>query len=209
VVALDFFDTDELLRQAEVGEPKAVEALFQRYRPKLRRMIEVRLDARLLTRLDPSDVVQETLAEGFRQWEAYLKNQPLPFYAWLRGIAWNRLVDLQRRHIKSQRRSIDREHAENPQLSDQSLNQFARQLLHRGGSPSEQIEKKELQDRVRQALAALSEMDRDVLLLRHLEQLSVAEVAQVLQVPEGTIKSRHYRALQRLKSALEDREGEA
>ncbi len=194
MVAFDGIDTDELLRRAEAGEAEATEELFQRHRPKLRRMIEVRLDARLLKRLDPSDVVQETLAEGFRQWANYLRERPMPFYGWLRNIAWNRVMDLHRRHIASQRRSIQREDVGNPRLSDQSLERFSRKLLTRSDSPSERLEKKELQNRVRIALESLSESDRDVLLLRHLEQLSVSEVAQILQVPEGTIKSRHYRA---------------
>lgn len=195
-----------MLRRAEAGESDATEELFQRHRPKLRRMIEVRLDARLLKRLDPSDVIQETLAEGFRQWPRYLKERPMPFYGWLRSIAWNRLMDLHRRHIASQRRSVQREDPDPPRLSDQSLERFARKLLTGGDSPSERAEKKERQNRVRIALEMLSETDRDVLLLRHLEQLSVTEVAQILQIPEGTIKSRHYRALQRLRLALEDLE---
>ena len=206
MVTFDGIDTEELLRRAEAGEVEATEELFQRHRPKLRRMIEVRLDARLLKRLDPSDVVQETLAEGFRQWANYLRERPMPFYGWLRNIAWNRVMDLHRRHIASQRRSIQREDEGNPRLSDQSLERFSRKLLMRSDSPSERLEKKELQNRVRTALETLSESDRDVLLLRHLEQLSVAEVAQILQVAEGTIKSRHYRALQRLRLALEDLE---
>lgn len=204
LVAIEDFDTDELLQRAQAGEVDATEALFQRHRPKLRRMVEVRLDPRLRQRFDPSDVVQETLAEGVRKWPDYLNSRPLPFYAWLRQIAWIRLMELHRRHIKSQRRSVDREFDERLQLSDQSIQYLARRLLSAGPSPSERVEKNEIRDRVRQALEDISESDRDVLLLRHLEQLSVAETAQILGVAEGTVKSRHYRALKRLKSLLED-----
>lgn len=204
MVATHEFDTDELLQRAETGDGDAIQALFLRFRAKLRRMIEVRLDPRLKKRLDPSDVVQETLAEGVRQWESYLSERPLPFYAWLRQIAWKRLVDLHRHHVTSQRRSIGREHPEEMQLSDQSLQQFAQRLLMQKDSPSERAEKAESRDRVRKALNELSESDRDVLLLRHLEQLSVAATAQVLQIREGTVKSRHYRALRRLRTLLAD-----
>jgi RNA polymerase sigma-70 factor (ECF subfamily) len=208
LVSIQEFDTDELLRRAEAGQLDATEELFQRHRAKLRRMVEVRLDPRLRTRLDPSDVVQETLAEGVKQWKTYVKERPLPFYVWLRQIAWTRLVDLHRRHIVSQRRSVDREHAEPLHLSDESIHQLAQGLLARGNSPGESAQKNEIRDRVRVALNGLSEAYQNVLLLRHLEQLSVAETAQVLQIKEGTVKSRHYRALRSLNAVLDDLEGD-
>ena len=93
-------------------------------------------------------------------------------------------------------------------LSDESLHQLAQGLLSRGNSPGESAQRNESRDRVRVALNGLSEAYQNVLLLRHLEQLSVAETAQVLQIKEGTVKSRHYRALRSLNVLLADLEGD-
>jgi RNA polymerase sigma-70 factor (ECF subfamily) len=85
-------DTEELLQRAASGDPQARQLLLTRHRKRLRRMVAVRLDPRLAARLDPSDVVQEALAAAARQLDAYLRDRPLPFYPWLRRLAWERLA---------------------------------------------------------------------------------------------------------------------
>src|SRR5690242_20250930 len=99
-------DTDELIRLARRGDASARDRLLARHRPRLRRMIRLRFDRRLVTRVDPSDVVQETLAEAARRLEEYLHRPPLPFYPWLRQIALDRLLDLRRRHLRARKRSV-------------------------------------------------------------------------------------------------------
>src|SRR6516165_5011523 len=94
-------DTDELLERAGSGDTTAREQLLIRHRARLRRMVAVRLDRRLAARVDPSDVVQETLAEAARNLADYLRERPIPFYPWLRRLAWERLVKLHRRHIRT------------------------------------------------------------------------------------------------------------
>src|SRR6476620_6151345 len=91
-------DTDELLRRISQGDTPARERLLDRQRLRLRQMIAVRLDRRLLARLDPSDVVQEVLLDAHRQLDDYLRQRPMPFYPWLRQLAWQRLVKLQQHH---------------------------------------------------------------------------------------------------------------
>src|SRR5688572_14298890 len=97
-------DTDQLLEQAQAGEAAAVDQLLERHRQRLRRVVSFRLDPRLSARVDPSDVVQETLLDASRRLAAYLTNRPLPFFLWLREIASDRLTDLHRRHLGAQAR---------------------------------------------------------------------------------------------------------
>src|SRR5207249_1256497 len=92
-------DTDLLLDQAAHGDRGARQQLLARHRARLRRMVGLRLDRRLAARLDPSDVVQEALAEADRRLSEYLRRRPVPFYPWLRGLAWDRLIELHRRHV--------------------------------------------------------------------------------------------------------------
>jgi RNA polymerase sigma-70 factor, ECF subfamily len=193
-------DSDELLRGCAAGDRDARVALLERHRRRLRRMVAVRMDPRLAARLDPSDLVQETLAEADRRLDGYLIDRPLPFHPWLRQIAADRLADARRRHVRAERRSVTRE--EPPALPEGSVLELAGRLLATGTGPSAAARRRELHDRVRAALAALSETDREVLVLRHLEQLSAREAAEVLGLGEAAVKSRSLRAVQRLRALL-------
>jgi RNA polymerase sigma-70 factor (ECF subfamily) len=196
-------DTEQLLRQAAAGDGAARQELLERHRPRLERMIALRLDRRLAARLDPSDLVQESLAEAARQLSDYLEHRPLPFYPWLRQIAWNRLVDAHRRHVRARKRSVLREERE-PPLPDESALELAARLFTHGSSPSARLRQKEARHRLRAALAQLSERDREVVVLRYLEDLSVADIAAVLGLTEGAMKMRQLRALERLRKLLGD-----
>src|SRR5205807_8369026 len=94
---------------ARRGDAPARQELLVRHRARLRQMIAVRMDRRLGARLDPSDVVQEVFADAWQKLSDYLQKRPLPFYPWLRQLAWERLVKLHQRHIQAQRRSTTRE----------------------------------------------------------------------------------------------------
>jgi RNA polymerase sigma-70 factor, ECF subfamily len=167
------------------------------------------MDRRLAARLDPADVVQDTLAVAVQRLDDYLRARPLPFYPWLRQLAWERLVELHRRHVQARKRSVLREERWAPPLPDESVVELADRLLARGSSPSARLHRRELRDRVQAALAQLAEHDREVLVLRHLEQLSTREIAAVLGVTEGAVYTRHLRAVQRLRGLLgEDLAGE-
>jgi RNA polymerase sigma-70 factor, ECF subfamily len=193
-------DTEGLIQRAVEGDEAAGGQLLARHRERLRRMVAVRMDRRLLTRVDPSDVVQEALADAARKLPEYLLQQPLPFYPWLRRLAWERLVKLYHRHIAAGKRSVTRETC--GPLPDESALELARCVLAPGPSPCDQAVLAELRDRVRVALAQLSERDREVLVLRYLEQLSTAEIAAVLGATTGAVKVRHLRALERIRNLL-------
>jgi RNA polymerase sigma-70 factor, ECF subfamily len=195
-------DTDELVDRARGGDPNARQQLLVRHRKRLRQMVALRMDRRLMARVDPSDVVQEALTDAAQELSDYLRNRPLPFYPWLRQLAWERLIELHRRHLHAQKRSVRREDPDFLALPDESAVQLAQRLLAPGSSPSERLLRDELRGRVQAALAQLSPRDREVLVLRHLEQLSTKETAGVLGITPGAVKTQHLRALQRLRSLL-------
>lgn len=195
-------DTDELLQRAEQGDGQARQAVLVRHRERLKQMVALHLDRRLAARIDPSDVVQEALLDAAQELDDYLRQRPLPFYPWLRQLAWERLIDLHRRHLHAQRRSVKREEPLATHLSDESAQQLAERVLSRHSSPSDRAIRSELRTRLRAALDQLSERDREVLVLRHLEHLSTRETAAVLGIREGTVKTRHLRALERLRALL-------
>ena len=192
-------DTDHLLERATAGDGAARDQLLQRYRRRLRRMVAFRFDPRLAARVDPSDVVQETLAEAAANLDRYLRERPLPFYPWLRRLTADRLAVLHRRHVRAANRAVGREE---PPLPDRSALALADRLFARTSSPSAGPRRQERRDRVRAALAALPEPDREVLVLRILEALPTRETAAVLGISEVAVRSRQVRALDRLKVLL-------
>jgi RNA polymerase sigma-70 factor (ECF subfamily) len=204
MVVTQDLDTDQLLQRAGHGDTGAREQLLVRHRERLRRMIALRMDGRLAARLDPSDVVQETLAEAIQHLSDYLRHRPLPFYPWVRQLALDRLAELHRRHIQARKRSVTREEAPVPAFPDESVLELAALLLARGSSPSTRLHRQEQRERVRAALAQLAESDREVLVLRHLEQLPTRDIAAVLGITEGAVYTRHLRALERLRNLLGD-----
>lgn len=186
-----------LLTRIAQGDKSAVAELLEPNRRRLRRMVSARLSTSLAGRIDPSDVVQEAMTEASRRLSQGGGGDFVPFYPWLRQIAFERLVDLHRRHVRAARRTVCRE-AEALPLSETSQAQLARQFLARDTSPSERLLRRELQQRVRNALERLTESDREVVVWRHLEQLSIVEIAAVAGISESAAQSRYRRALERL-----------
>jgi RNA polymerase sigma-70 factor (ECF subfamily) len=190
---------DELRR----GDRGALARLFDGHRNRLRRMVELRIDPRLRARLDASDVVQEAYLDVSRDLDAYLADPRLPPLLWLRLHVGRRLMILHRQHLGTQMRdaaleiSLFREAL--PEASSQAL---ASMLLGRLTSPSEAAVRAERLLRVQEALNSLDPIDREVLALRHFEQLGRAETAQVLGITQEAGAKRYFRALKRLKDVL-------
>jgi RNA polymerase sigma-70 factor (ECF subfamily) len=196
--APDADQTEHLLQEARDGNPRAVEELLAGHRPYLRRLVELRLDPRLRSRVDASDVVQEAQLEAARRLAGYLEEPHMPFRLWLRWLAHDRLLMVQRRHLGAARRSVGREVA----LPEESSLLFARGLLAGDPTPSQHLQQQELASRVRAAVARLPPDDREVLLMRTFEDLSYEEVAYLLGVSAETARKRHGRALLRLHRIL-------
>jgi RNA polymerase sigma-70 factor (ECF subfamily) len=192
-------DTDQLLDRVAQGESSAAAALLTRHRNRLRRMVQLRIDSRLAARLDPSDIVQDALAEAHRRLPAYAAERPIPFYPWLRRIAWEQLLQMHRRHVAAKRRTVLRE--DYLPLSDDSEMLLAERLAA-ANTPSDQLLRSEIRERVRQAIAELPANSREVIVLKHLEELSFQEAAAVLDVSVAAVHSRYYRAIQSLHRLL-------
>jgi DNA-directed RNA polymerase specialized sigma24 family protein len=142
-VTHDDSETEELLARAGAGDAAACQELLERFRPRLCRMVAVRLDRRLAARLDPADVVQEAIFEASQRLDEYLEERPLPFYPWLRRLTWKRLVKLHHRHLGTQKRSAGREE---PllRLPDESALELAERLVAPGTSPSHRAVREEM-----------------------------------------------------------------
>jgi RNA polymerase sigma-70 factor (ECF subfamily) len=195
-------DTNSLLDQIAAGDEAAVDHLFGLHRDHLRRMVDVRMDGRLTARFDPSDVVQDALVEANKRLPAYLNTRPLPFYPWLRKIAWEKLVQLQRRHMGAEQRSVCRE-TTGPELSSQSKVMLVKSLVAATSTPSGQVVRQEVRNRVSDAIDALPARDREIITLKHLEELSFKEAATVIEISEQAVYSRYRRAVEKLHRLLE------
>jgi RNA polymerase sigma-70 factor, ECF subfamily len=196
----DSQETQCLLRQIRAGDRQAFEQLFARHQAYLHRLVELRLDPRLHSRVDPSDVVQEAHLEALHRLGAYLERPALPFRLWLRQIAFDRAGKACRHHLGAARRAIGRE----VPLPERSSLVLARQLLAGGSTPSEQLNHVELARRLRQAVAQLPDADREIVMMRHFEGLSNQEVACLLGIDPATASKRHGRAMLRLHRVLSE-----
>jgi len=190
--------TQDLLQRARAGEPRALEELFAGYRAYLLQFVQLRLDPKLRSRVDASDVVQEAEMEAARRLKGYVEGPPAPFRLWLRQIAQDRLLNLRRRHVTTARRAVGREQP----LPERSSLLLAQRLLAAGSTPSQEMNRRELGRRLRQGMAQLSESDREILLLRNFEGLSNQEVDHLLGIEPGTACQRHARAMLRLHKIL-------
>ncbi len=196
--------TAELLANIKGGEPRAVDALLDRHRDALRRMIAMRLDQRLAQRVDVSDIVQDVLIEANRRLIEYVNAPSIPFHLWIRQIAKDRIIDAHRRHRLSAKRSVDREQAAIGQLSnDQSAMDLANQFQDQGLTPAAAATQRELAQHIERAILQLKEGDREVILMRHYEQLNNQEIAQTLGLSEPAASMRYLRAVKRLRELIE------
>ncbi len=195
-------ETEELLSKAGNGGPE-LQRLLERHRERLRRMVAVRLDSRLTPVIDPSDVVQEALTDASRKLEGYLHDRPLPFYPWLRRLATERIIQLHRHHLGTQKRSVTREQRLDDHLPDDSASRLANRLVASGTSPSQQVLRDEQARRLREVLDRLSPNDREVLVMCYLEELNFDEIATALGISVSAAKVRHFRAMKRVRKLLE------
>jgi RNA polymerase sigma-70 factor, ECF subfamily len=201
-------ETIRLIEKASRGDGEAWGQLLTRHRERLRRMVALRLDRRLQGRIDPSDVIQEASIEAARRLPEYCKNPVMPFFLWLRYLTGQRLLEEHRRHLGAQARDAGREitlyHGALPETTTATL---AAHLLGRLTSPSEAAIKAERKIRLQEALNTMDPIDREILALRHYEQLSNGEVASVLGLDKSAASKRYARALIRLKDILVSRPG--
>jgi RNA polymerase sigma-70 factor (ECF subfamily) len=198
----------ELIERVRAGDVDALNAVFTRHRERLRRMVDIRMDRRLQARIDASDVLQEAYLEVIQRLDEYLSNPKLPLFLWLRLVVGQRLMTLHRRHLGAQQRDAGREvslfREALPAASSAAL---AAQLMGKFTSPTQAAMRAERMLRLQEALNTLDPIDREVLSLRHFEELTRTEAAQVLDITEAATAKRYVRAMKRLTNLLADMPG--
>jgi len=201
----DSSETQELLAAARGGDADARNRLLERHRNALRRMVGLRMDRAVQGRLDASDIVQDVLVEANRRLMDYLAAAKMPFALWLRHLARDHLIDAHRRHRGAARRSVDREQPlTSAPLADQSAMDLAALVRDRQLTPAAAATHHELELRFAAALETLDDMDREIILMRHFEQLTNQEAAQALDLSEPAAGMRYLRAMRRLRAQLEE-----
>jgi RNA polymerase sigma-70 factor (ECF subfamily) len=196
-------DTNDLLQAVAAGDSARWGELLTRHQDRLKRMVALRLDQRVQSRIDASDVVQEAYLEASTRLPEYLKQPNMPFFLWLRFLTGQKLQELHRRHLGIKMRDANREvslyRGGLPEATSAAL---AAQLLGHLTQPSQAAMRAEMKLQLQEALNRMDALDREVLVLRHFEQLSNAEAARVLDIQEAAASKRYIRALRRLKEIL-------
>lgn len=207
-MASDSTGIGDLIRQACDGDEDALARLFGQFRPRLRRMVQLRMDRRLQGRVDPSDVLQEAFIDLAKRLPRYSGDDQLPFFLWLRLVTGERLLATHRRHLMAEMRDAGLEVSLNrgfiPRSSSESI---AAHLMGRLTSASQKAMRAELQLRLQEMLNQMDPIDREILVLRHFEDLTNNEAAHTLEISKAAASNRYVRALKRLKKFMLDQPG--
>jgi RNA polymerase sigma-70 factor (ECF subfamily) len=193
----------DLLQRIRAGDAQAVGDIFSRYRDRLRRMVRLRLDRRLQGRVDASDILQEAYLDISQRAAEYAARPEMPFFLWLRMMTGQKLLEVHRRHLQTQMRDAAQEvsiyQGALPEANSVSL---AAQLMGRFTSVSQAAIRAEMQIRLQEVLNGMDPIDREILALRHFEELNNGEIATVLGLSKSAASNRYIRALKRLKDEL-------
>lgn len=200
---MDSAAISQLVERARQGDAPALTELFRFFQPRLSRMVELRLDSSLRRRLDPADVVQEAWLEIARRFPEWCAGSQLPFHVWLRLMTAQSLAQARRRHLGADRRDAQREAPILESHASVSALNAAEAFLASATSPTQAARREELRARVLAALEELDELDREIVALRHFEELTNDEVAAELAITPAAASKRFVRALLRLRPALE------
>lgn len=201
-------ESEQLLTAAKEGDTLALARLFDQHRERLEAMVKLRLDRRLQRRIDPADVVQEAYLQIQRKFAAYAAQDKLPFFLWLRLEVGQQMIDLHRHHLGTKMRDAGQEvylhRGGMPSVASITL---AEQLLGRISTASNAAMRAELKIKVQDALNSMEPGDREILVLRHFEELTNSEVAMTLELSHTAACNRYVRALQRLRKVFEQMPG--
>jgi len=203
-LTIDAENPDELLDRMKQGDDKALAELFSEHKERLARVIRFRLDPRLARRLDTEDILQEVYLNAAQRVQSFLSSPTLTFFVWLRLVASQTLADVHRRHLGAQARDACRDvsihvYAYSSQATSTCI---AIELAGNQASPSEAAIRREMSDQLERAIESMDPIDREILALRHFEELTNGEVAQVLGIQQKAASIRYVRALSRLRKLL-------
>ena len=192
------------LERLRNGDESALAELFGEYRERLHHIVSVRMDRRLTGRVDADDVLQEVYIDAADRIQHYVENHSGSFFVWLRLVATQTMANIFRRHLDAKKRDAKREVSiHNGPSYESATSPIAMQLLGRLTSPSHAAIRKETVRELEEAIGSMKPMDREIISLRHFEQLSNSEIAEVLDIGEKAASIRYVRAIARLKSLME------
>lgn len=195
---------DSLINDVIHGDREALARLFAHYRERLWRIVNFRIDQRLVGRVDADDILQEAYLDAEKRITHFLQDSPEGFFIWLRMVVNQTLIDVHRRHLGTQARDASRERSLSGGWSTESTSfSLSRRLLGHMTSPSQAALRAELAEQLNIALETMSDLDREVLALRHFEELSNSETAKVLAISEQAASLRYVRAIGRLRKILQ------
>lgn len=201
-------DRDEI-EQLRADGQDALAQLFLTYRPRLERMVEFRLDRRLYGRVDAADILQEAYLEISKRLASYLEEPRVSFFVWARQMTWQTLISIHRSNFGVQKRDAARDiQLHGTSYGNETAVSLASKLVGNLTSPSQGAIRDERAHQLRNALESMDKIDREVLALRHFEHLSNKETAEVLEIQKTAASNRYIRALDRLRSILDEVMGE-
>lgn len=185
-------------------EGRSFAELFTEYRPRLKQMLQFRMDPRLRSRTDISDILQESYIDAYRRLDHFHRKPEMSMYVWLRQITLQRLIDVHRHHLKADKRNVRNEvRLDRRDYQATTSAAIAAHLVDQMVSPSQLAIRHEMVSQTESALEELDDIDREVLALRHFEEMKNGEVAEVLGISEAAASNRYVRALTRLRKDLE------
>ena len=196
-------EDDELVKAARAGDAQALADLLEGYRDRLRRMVTVRMDARVRGRLDASDVIQEAFVEVARRVEAKKVSEGIPFFLWLRMVTGDQLAQLHRRHLGTDKRDAAREvRLNNSTMPSASSVSLANRLAGQFTSVDRGLKREEVRAKLEHAVNSMDENDREIIAMRHFEELSTDEIATLLEMTRSGVLKRYTRAIRRLSESI-------
>jgi RNA polymerase sigma-70 factor, ECF subfamily len=199
---------DQLLARAATGDAAAWGTLLTIHQERLARIVAFRMDPRLRGRIDAADVVQDAFVEASAHREAYFRSPTAPLFLWLRGVIKNKLMEVHRHHLGTHMRDAKRERSIKVSVGSGDASEMLCAHLTAGLTrPSVAAVRNEVKARLAEALGGMDPADCEVLVMRHFEQLTNAEAAQVLGIQERAAAKRYLRALDRLKHILSEMPG--
>ena len=197
-------DEEALSARFASGDRQALETLLGRNRDRLKKMVLIRLTPDLAARIDGSDIIQEAFLQAAIHADNYEHDPERPFYLWIRKIAENKLLEAHRRHVGAAKRGVHRErnlHDRRATISSASLAGFF--VASSGSGPLSKAMRAEVKQMIQQALDEMDDIDREVLVLRHFEQLSLSEIGDVLELSKSGAAKRYRIAVERLRMVVE------
>ena len=199
----------EIVNQLASNREEALAHFFSLVHDRLKRIVNFRLDYRLNGRISESDVIQDTYVRAAQRLDSFLEKPEMPFFVWLRLEIQQQLVDIHRHHFGAEKRDVRKEVSLVKPKSDQTSMALAAHLVAQMTSVSQLFEKAEQIASVERTLNEMNELDREVIALRHFEELSNIETAEVLGIQPAAASKRYLRALKRLREIMEQVKGMA